>query len=69
MTTYTELKQQLLDYAETDNQVLTDVILNDIINHAENRIFRTIELDNTNDKLTIIHTTLRVLVVVVYDPQ
>ena len=51
MTTYTELKQQLLDYAETDNQVLTDVILNDIINHAENRIFRTIELDNTKDYL------------------
>ena len=49
MTTYTELKQQLLDYAETDNQVLTDVILNDIINHAEHRIFRSIELDNQKE--------------------
>ena len=39
MTTYAELKQQVLDYCETDAAVLTDVILNDIIEHAEHRIF------------------------------
>ena len=31
MTTYTELKQQILDYCETYSAVLTDVIINDII--------------------------------------
>jgi hypothetical protein len=45
MTTYTELKQQILDYCETDAAVVTDVIINDIIAHAEDRIFRTVELD------------------------
>lgn len=46
MTTYTELKQQILDYAETDNAVLTTTIMNDIIANAEDRIFRSVELDN-----------------------
>ena len=49
MTTYTELKQQILDYCETDSAVLTDVIINDIIEHAEHRIFRSIELDNQKE--------------------
>tara|TARA_R110001592_G_scaffold309636_1_gene583951 strand:- start:137 stop:838 length:702 start_codon:yes stop_codon:yes gene_type:complete len=51
MTTYTELKQQILDYCETDAAVLTDVIINDIIEHAEHRIFRSIELDNQKEYL------------------
>ena len=51
MTTYTELKQQILDYCETDSAVLTDVIMNDIIEHAEHRIFRSIELDNQKEYL------------------
>jgi len=45
MTTYAELVTQIRDYAETDDQVLTTTIINDIIEHAENRIFRDIELD------------------------
>ena len=42
MTTYAELVTQIRDYTETDNQVLTDAIINDFIEHAEHRIFRDI---------------------------
>ena len=45
MTTYTELTQQIIDYTETDSNVLTTTILNDIIEHAESRIFRNVDLD------------------------
>jgi len=45
MTTYAELKQQIIDYTETDSNVLTTTILNDIIEHAESRIFRNVDLD------------------------
>ena len=40
MTTYAELVTQIRDYAETDDQVLTTTIINDIIAHAEDKIFR-----------------------------
>jgi len=46
MTTYAELVTQIREYTETDNQVLTDAIVNDFIEHSEHRIFRDIELDN-----------------------
>ena len=45
MTTYAELVTQIRDYAETDDQVLTTTIINDIIAHAEDKIFRSVELD------------------------
>tara|TARA_R110002096_G_scaffold30805_1_gene91552 strand:- start:161 stop:826 length:666 start_codon:yes stop_codon:yes gene_type:complete len=45
MTTYAELTQQILDYTETDDNVLTSTINNDIIEHAESRIFRNADLD------------------------
>ena len=45
MTTYAELTQQLLDYTETDTNVLTSTITDDFIEHAESRIFRQIDLD------------------------
>ena len=45
MTTYTELTQQILDYTETDTNVLTSTITNDFIEHAELRIFRQVDLD------------------------
>ena len=45
MTTYAELTQQIIDYTETDSNVLTTTILNDIIEHAESRIFRNADLD------------------------
>ena len=48
MTTYAELVAQIRDYTETDNQVLTDAIINDFIEHAEHRIFRDIELNSDN---------------------
>ena len=44
MTTYTELKQQIRDYTETDSNVLTDTIINDFIEHAENKILRDVDL-------------------------
>ena len=44
MTTYTELVQQIRDYTETDSNVLTDTIVNDIIEHVENRILRDVDL-------------------------
>tara|TARA_R110000803_G_scaffold1039_5_gene3462 strand:+ start:1879 stop:2580 length:702 start_codon:yes stop_codon:yes gene_type:complete len=46
MTTYTELKQEILSYAETDSAVLTDTLLNGMIANSEDRIFRSVELDN-----------------------
>lgn len=45
MTTYSELVTQIRDYAETDDQVLTTTIINDIIAHAEDKIFKSVELD------------------------
>ena len=45
MTTYAELTQQVIDYTETDSNVLTTTILNDIVEHAESRIFRNADLD------------------------
>ena len=48
MTTYAELVTQIRAYCETDDQVLTTVIVNDIIEHAEHRIFRDVELNNDN---------------------
>ena len=45
MTTYAELTQQILDYTETDVNVLTSTITNDFIEHAESKLFREIDLD------------------------
>ena len=45
MTTYAELVTQIRDYSETDSAVLTTTIINDIIANAEDRIFRSVELD------------------------
>ena len=47
MTTYAELVTQIKDYCETDDQVLTTTIINDIIEHAEHRIYRDVELNNS----------------------
>ena len=45
MTTYSELVTQIRDYTETSSDVLSDIIVNDFIEHAEKRIFRDIDLD------------------------
>jgi len=45
MTTYSELQTQIRDYTETDSNVLTDIIVDDFIEHAEKRIFRDVDLD------------------------
>lgn len=45
MTTYAELVTQIRDYSETDSAVLTTTIINDIIKNAEDKIFRSVELD------------------------
>ncbi len=45
MTTYAELVVQIREYTETDSNVLTDVIVNDFIEHTESRLFREIDLD------------------------
>ena len=44
-TTYSELTQQILDYTEASSDVLTSTITNDFIEHAENRIFRDVDID------------------------
>ena len=44
MTTYTELVTQIRDYTETDSNVLTDTIINDFIEHTENRILRELNI-------------------------
>ena len=38
-TTYSELVTQIRNYTEVDSNVLSDTIVNDFIEHAENRIF------------------------------
>jgi hypothetical protein len=48
MTTYAELVTQIRDYTETDAAVLTTTIVNGIIDHAEDRIYRDIELPIDN---------------------
>ena len=45
MTTFAELQTQIRDYTEATSDVLTDVIVNDFIEHAEDRIFRETDLD------------------------
>ena len=45
MTTFVELQTQIRDYTEATTDVLTDVIVNDFIEHAEDRIFREVDLD------------------------
>ena len=45
MTTYSELTNQILDYTEVSTDVLTATRTNDFIEHAENRIFRDVDLD------------------------
>ena len=44
--TYTELLQKIRDYTEVGSTVLSDTILNGIINDAELRIFRDVDSDN-----------------------
>jgi len=44
MTTYTELVTQIRDYTETDSNVLTSTIINDFIEHTENRILRDLDI-------------------------
>jgi hypothetical protein len=44
MTTYSELVTQIRDYTETDSNVLTTTILNDFIEHTENRILRDLDI-------------------------
>ena len=43
--TYTELLQKIRDYTEVGSTVLSDTILNGIIEDAEFRIFRDVDLD------------------------
>tara|TARA_R100000458_G_C8262267_1_gene237646 strand:+ start:882 stop:1574 length:693 start_codon:yes stop_codon:yes gene_type:complete len=45
MTTYSELVTQIREYTETDSNVLTDTIVNDMIEHAEMRLYRELDLD------------------------
>ena len=44
MTTYTELVTQIRDYTETSSDVLSDTIINDFIEHVENKILRDLDL-------------------------
>ena len=44
MTTYTELVTQIRDYTETSSDVLSDTIVNDFIEHVENKLLRDLDL-------------------------
>jgi hypothetical protein len=44
--TYAELVQKIRDYTEVDSNVLTETIVNGIIENAEFRIFRDVDSDN-----------------------
>ena len=45
MTTYSELVTQIREYTETDSNELTTTIINDMIEHAEMRLYRELDLD------------------------
>ena len=45
MTTYSELVTQIREYAEVDSSVLSDTIINDFIEHTENRVMRDVDLN------------------------
>ena len=55
--TFSELKTNIRNYAETDSGVLTDAVLTVIVKNVENRIFRAVDSDDTkfyaNSDLTI----------------
>ncbi len=42
---YSELVTQIRAYTEVDSSVLSDTIVNDFIEFAENRIFRDVDID------------------------
>ena len=44
--TYSELVQKIRDYTEVDANVLTESIVNGIIENAEWRVFRDVDSDN-----------------------
>ena len=44
MTTYTELVTQIRDYTETSSDVLSDTIVDDFIEHVENKLLRDLDL-------------------------
>jgi len=44
MTSYSELVTQIRDYTETDSNALTSTIIDDFIEHTENRILRDLDL-------------------------
>ena len=44
MTTYTELVEQIRSYTDTDSNVLTSTIIDDFIEHTENRILRDLDI-------------------------
>ena len=44
--TYAELVQKIRDYTEVDANVLTETIVNGIIENAEFRILRDVDSDN-----------------------
>ena len=44
MTTYTELVTQIRDYTETTSDVLSDTIVDDFIEHVENKLLRDLDL-------------------------
>ena len=50
--TYDELKTKIRDYTEVGSTVLSDTILNGVINDAEFRIFRDIDSDNNRKYVT-----------------
>ena len=42
---YSELVTQIRAYTEVDSSVLSDTVVNDFIEFAENRIFRDVDID------------------------
>ena len=59
MTTYSELVTQIIDYTETDSNVLTTTIVNDFIEHAELRLYRELDIDPFRNNATATLTSRR----------
>ena len=50
--TYDELKTKIRDYTEVSSTVLTDTIVNGIIEDAEFRVFRDVDSDSNRKYVT-----------------
>ena len=58
---YSELVTQIRAYTEVDSSVLSDTIVNDFIEFAENRIFRDVDIDVFKERASVCCTDFSIV--------